>query len=234
VNLLVVQSQDLSSQSMWANAPTNLSISLFVLGLYALEPRKSTERMLQQQKITAVVLIFLVISVQVTCYSVLRDSDAEVLGIVKVLELHMLTLLFVFISAVLSETLSTLHTAVICTVWVFGWIIAFYHTWPWRQRAALWTIGEGIGIVGCKSILEVTRRKRWLDLLRKEAERRAIGVLSLAQEFDLDDSSDGSRDTSKGRSDKEDMESPHGEDATADLGFSLSDSFPQIQDWFLK
>ena len=70
-----------------------------------------------------------------------------------------------------------LHVAVrqVGVVWALGWAFAVSGTASWATRAAWWGVGEMIILLVCKFVLETSRRRRWLQMLRLEGELRALG-----------------------------------------------------------
>jgi len=100
---------------VWANAPLNLSLSLFVLGLYSLEPRKSTIRMHTLQQIATGLLIVVTACIVYTACSTLRSEvGAGPARLQRALELNMGGLLFIFASITLCDTITVLQSAVVC------------------------------------------------------------------------------------------------------------------------
>lgn len=100
--------------ALWANAPLNLSLSLFVLGLYALEPRKSTIRMQTLQRIAAGLLIVVTACLVYTACTTLRGGvGAGAARLQRALELNVGGVLFAVVSLALCETLAVSHAAMV-------------------------------------------------------------------------------------------------------------------------
>jgi len=107
-------SQGILSWSIWANAPLNLSLSLFVVGLYSLEPRKSTQRMLHLQRITTGLLLVVTICVVYTAAATLRGTaGAGSTRVQRAVELNIGGLLFMLVMLVSCETVAVVHTAMV-------------------------------------------------------------------------------------------------------------------------
>lgn len=54
-------------------------------------------------------------------------------------------------------------------------MVALYGIANWGFRASVWCVAEGVVMLGAKWILESSRRRRWLHMLRLEGELRTLG-----------------------------------------------------------
>lgn len=188
-------SDSILAWSMWANAPLNLSLSLSVLGLYALEPRKSTIRMLTLQQIATGLLIVVTVCVVYTACNTLRGGAIGVgaARLQRACELNIGGLMFMYSSVLLCDTITVSQSAVVAALWGCGWLISLNGIASWATRACVWTIAQSLSLIVCKWLLEAKRRRRWLHMLRLEGELRTLGEFSLGGtgQVSMDESSDG-------------------------------------------
>jgi len=224
VNFCIVRISSSDFQvSLWANSPLNFSLSLFVLGLYTLEPRKSTIRMHQEQQIATGLLAMVTGCLVYTAFCTLQSGAYGFARLQRALELHIGGLLFIFVISMLCETLAVVHTLLVTGVWAFGWAFTVYNIDGWGIRGAVWAFSEGMLIVFCKLVLEAGRRRRWLHMLRMEGELRALGEFNRngIKEI-LDDSSDGGHN--RHEDDSRNVPGPSGQE--------FKDTYPMISSWF--
>jgi len=174
------------ANDLWANTPLNLSLCLLVIGLHALEPRKSTSRMFQLQLLATGVILLVTAAVAFTAYTTLRGGTT-LLHLQRAGELHTAGLLFVAPILLLAETIPLTHTALVGVTWGMGWVLAVWGT-PWALRLAMWTVVEVLVIMLCKWHLELVRRCRWLRVLKLENEiRKASGRRRAEASYDTDE-----------------------------------------------